>query len=106
MAIESFVVDSNADDSGCATSAVYPIGTTLVVVGRVESVRTEPAAQARVWLPGGTELRTVGHYTEAGTCDLWPVEVVKLPLWHVTDWAIPVGAVGLVDERTVRPVEP
>lgn len=97
----SFVVVSHRDASGCATGAVYPVGTLLALVSYVDGFLPDPES----WLPVGTRLTTVGPYYEAGECDTWPVQVtwvppsVDPPNGRVV---IPVGAVGFVDERTIR----
>jgi S1-C subfamily serine protease len=89
------------DAASCATGAIYSVGAELHVMNDAV-LRVSPGdTQERVL--AGTQVQTTGPYVEAGACDLWPVEVLRIPRIPGTetyDVSQP-GTQGLIDERVL-----
>jgi S1-C subfamily serine protease len=115
MAVADAILDlAIAAEASCVTGAVYDVGTRLISGSHGETGMLRlPMGNEALIVPPDTILRTVAPYMEIGICDLWPVEVVQVPLLPdpvyldgtevSSDLFVDVGTQGLIDERWVRP---
>lgn len=88
------VVLPEEEEADCATGAIYPVNTDLIV--ERDAVLLMPDGGPDKAVPAGTLVRTTGPFVENGPCDLWPVVAVDPST---------LGE-GLIDERVLAPANP